>query len=140
MTQRPLPVADERSAPFWAAAAQGVLVLARCARCGAYSHPPDPVCPHCQHPDPTFTYETVSGRGVVRSWTVVRQSFLPGFQDDLPFVLVDVELEEQEDLRMIGRLRDGPDARLGVGDPVAVWFEQLAPGVAVPGFALAVGR
>ena len=32
----------------------------------------------------------MSGRGVVRSWTVVRQSFLPGF--DVPFVLVDVEL------------------------------------------------
>ena len=40
----------------------------------------------------------------------MRQSFLPGFDDDLPFVLVDVELEEQADLRMIGRLLDGPDA------------------------------
>ena len=40
----------------------------------------------------------------------MRQSFLPGF--DVPFVLVDVELPAQEDLRLIGRLVDGPDAAL----------------------------
>ena len=37
----------------------------------------------------------------------MRQSFLPGF--DVPFVLVDVELLVQADLRLIGRLVDGPD-------------------------------
>ena len=40
-------------------------------------------------------FAPVSGRGTVRSWTVVRESFLPGFDDDLPFVLVDVELNEE---------------------------------------------
>ncbi len=42
----------------------------------------------------------------------MHQSFLPGFDDLLPFVLVDVELDEQADLRTIGRLLDGPDAPL----------------------------
>ena len=55
----------------------------------------------------------------MRSWTVVRQSFLPGFDDDLPFVLVDVELVEQADLRLIGRLLDGVDVDLHVGVPVS---------------------
>ena len=66
----------------------------------------------------------------------MRQSFLPGFDDDLPFVLVDVELDEQADLRMIGRLLDGPDVALHLGDRVVVAFEDLAPGVSVPAFAL----
>ena len=103
--------------------------VARCSRCGTFSIPPDIVCPHCHSTvTPTFAFEPVSGRGSLRSWTVVRQSFLPGFDDDLPFVLVDVELDEQADLRMIGRLLDGPDAALHLGDRVVVAFEDIAAG------------
>lgn len=134
---RPLPVPDEASAPFWSAAAEHVLTAARCARCGRLTLPPDVVCPHCQSSDPAFEFTPVSGRGTVRSWAVVRQALLPGFDDDLPFVLVDVELVEQEDLRLIGRLLDGPDAGLRIGAAVTVGFEDLAPGVAVPAFELA---
>jgi len=136
VTNRPVPIPDEQSAPFWAAAAEHVLTAARCARCTAYSMPPDVVCPSCGSTDPQFEFTPVSGRGTVRSWTVVRQSFLPGFDDDLPFVLVDVELVEQRELRLIARLLDGVDAPLRLGDLVTVGFEDVAPGVAVPAFAL----
>ncbi|OMB94493.1 Zn-ribbon domain-containing OB-fold protein [Mycobacterium colombiense] len=136
MSGRPLPVPDDTSAPYWSAAADHVLTVARCARCGRFSVPPDMVCPHCHSTDPGFEFTPVSGRGVVRSWTVVRQAFLPGFDDDIPFVLVDVELVEQAELRLIGRLLDGVDAPLRVGDAVTVGFEDLAPGVALPAFEL----
>ncbi len=136
-TSRPVPVPDERSREFWAAAAEHSLVLARCARCATFSHPPDVVCPHCGSSDPAFEFTLVDGSGTVRSWTVMRQSFLPGF--DVPFVLVDVELSVQADLRLIGRLLDGPDAPLRLGAPVRVAFEDVAPGVAVPAFALSPG-
>lgn len=135
--QRPLPVPDETSAPFWSAAAEHVLTVARCGRCGQFTMPPDLVCPHCHSTDPRFEFTPVSGRGVVRSWTVVRQAFLPGFDDDLPFVLLDVELVEQAELRFIGRLLDGVDAAVHIGDAVTVGFEDLTAGVAVPAFKLA---
>jgi uncharacterized protein len=131
---RPVPVPDERSAPYWKAAAQHRLVLARCSRCGELSHPPDVVCPRCHHPDPGFVFEEVGGGGAVRAWIVVRQSFLLGF--DVPFVLVDVALDDDDGVRLIGRLLDGPDAPLACGDRVRVAFEDLAPGVAVPAFTL----
>jgi len=133
---RPVPVPDERSAPFWTAAANHVLTLARCSHCHSYSLPPGAVCAQCGTTEPAFVFEPVDSRGTVRSWTVVRQSFLPGFDDDLPFVLVDVELDVQAELRMIGRLLDGVDVPLQVGDVVDVAFEDLAPGVSVPAFAL----
>jgi uncharacterized OB-fold protein len=66
----------------------------------------------------------------------MHQSFLPGFEEDVPFVLVDVELVEQPDLRIIGRLMDGPDAKLQIGDSVHVAFEDLGSDRAVPAFAL----
>jgi uncharacterized OB-fold protein len=133
---RPLPVPDEQSAPFWQAAADHVLALARCTRCGSFALPPGVACPHCHSTDPAYAFEPVNRGGRVQSWTVMRQSFLPGFDDDVPFVLVDVELDVQEGLRMIGRLLDGPDAPLRLDDRVAVAFEDLAPGVSVPAFAL----
>jgi hypothetical protein len=134
---RPLPEPDERSVPFWTAAADHVLTLARCARCGSVTLPPDVTCPHCGTTEPEFEFVPVSGRGSVRSWTVVRQSFLPGFDDDLPFVLVDIELAEHPDVRLIGRLLDGVDAPLRPGAAVEAAFEDLGPGVAVPAFQLA---
>ncbi len=133
---RPVPVPDELSREFWDAAAAHSLVLARCARCAQLSHPPDVVCPHCGSTDPAFEFTAVDGTGSIRSWTIMRQSFLPGF--DVPFMVVDVELSAQPDLRLIGRLVDGPDVPLRLGAPVRLAFEDIAPGVAVPAFALEV--
>jgi uncharacterized protein len=121
VTTRPVPAPDEMSAPFWAATARHELALARCSRCGAYAHPPDVACPHC-------------GSGTIRSWTVVRQSFLPGF--DVPFVLVDVELDVQSELRLIGRLLSGETPGLRLGARVHVAFEDLNPDIAIPAFEL----
>jgi hypothetical protein len=131
-----VPVPDERSQGYWDAAADHVLAVARCSVCDRFSIPPDVVCQHCHSTEPDFQFVPVSGRGVVRSWTVMHQSFVPGFDELLPFVLVDVELEEQADLRTIGRLVDGPDVPLAIGSRVVVAFEDLAPGVSVPAFAL----
>jgi uncharacterized OB-fold protein len=94
------------------------------------------VCTACGSTDPAYEFTAVSGRGVVRSWTVVRQAFLPGFDAELPFVLVDVELDEQFDLRVIGRLLNGTEAELRIGVPVRVAFEDLTDDISVPGFEL----
>ena len=131
-----MPIADARSADYWAATTNHVLALPKCADCGQLAFPPDVVCPRCRSISPQFAFEAVTGNGTIRSWIVVHDSFLPGFAADLPFVLVDVELDEQQDLRMIGRLLDGPNVALHVGDRVAVAFEDLADTVSIPAFEL----
>jgi uncharacterized OB-fold protein len=148
---RPIPVPDELSAPIWAAAAEHRLVLARCSRCNRLTHPPDVICPNCNDTDPDFTYEEVSPRATVCSWTVLHQSFVPGFDDLLPLTLVDARLDTPEDVRLIGRLVDQVSVLrtdsaaeggflsqegLQLGDRVTIVFEDIAPGVAVPAFAL----
>ncbi|HVU73630.1 MAG TPA: OB-fold domain-containing protein [Mycobacteriales bacterium] len=133
---RPVPVPDAVSQAYWDAAAKHVLTVARCAACAKLTVPPDVVCPHCGSGEPAWEFVPVSGTGSVRSWTVMRQSFLPGFGDDVPFVLVDVELAEQPELRLIGRLLDGAGADLHIGAAVAVAFEDIAEGIAVPAFTL----
>jgi uncharacterized OB-fold protein len=131
---RPLPVPDEASAPYWAAAARHILTVARCTQCGTLALPPDVVCTACGSTDPRFEFTAVSGRGVVRSWTVVRQSFLPGFE--VPFVLVDVELVEQGGLRFVGRLFDSDECTLRLSAEVRVVFEDLTDEISVPAFEL----
>ncbi|HVV74543.1 MAG TPA: OB-fold domain-containing protein [Mycobacteriales bacterium] len=136
---RPVPVPDDVSAPHWAAAADHVLTIAKCSACGSYAHPPGIVCGYCGSTEPGFTFSPVTGRGRVLTWTVARQPFLPGFAT--PYVLVDVELEEQKDLRIVARLldvdaREGFDADLHVGARVEVAFEELADGIVVPAFRL----
>jgi uncharacterized OB-fold protein len=134
---RPVPVPDEASAPFWAAAARGELALARCSVCAAVAHPPEVVCPACRSTEPAWTFEPAAATGVVRSWTVLRQPFLPGFVDDLPIALVDVAIDGTGDVRLIGRLLDGVDAPIALGAAVTVDFERLGDDVAVPAFRLA---
>lgn len=111
-----------------------MLAVAKCAKCGQATLPPDVTCPHCLTTEPAFTFEPVSGRGHIRSWTVIRRSFLQGF--DLPFVLVDVELADVPGLRMIARLLDGPEAKLSLGLPVVAAFEDLTAEYSVPAFRL----
>jgi uncharacterized OB-fold protein len=130
-------VPDEQSAPYWAAAARHELVAAHCRVCKMFAIPPDVVCPHCGAVDNPLSFEPLTGRGVVRSWTVVENALVPGFEDEVPFLLVDVELADQAGLRMTGRLLDGPGTPIRVGTPVAVTFEDVAPGVAIPAFVLA---
>lgn len=132
MSTRVLPVADEMSAPYWQACARHELKLPRCSQCGRLSLPPDIVCPHCRSAEPGWTWQAVSGRGKIRTWTVVRHSFLQGF--DLPFVLADVELDDDPGVRMVGRLLDGPETDLALGDRVEVAFEDIADGIAIPSF------
>jgi uncharacterized OB-fold protein len=130
-------VPDPLSAGYWDAAARHVLAIAKCGRCDRFAHPPESVCPHCGSIDPGFTFEPVSGRGTVKSWTTVRQALLPGFAGEVPYLLVDVELDEQPGLRMTGRLLDRPGTRLQLAARVQSDFEDLAAGVSVPAFRLA---
>ncbi len=135
---RPVPVPDALSAPFWQAAARHVLTLAKCAKCGEVTLPPDVTCPYCHTTEPDFSFVPVDGKGRVRTWTVIRRSFLAGFEN--PFVLVDVELDGHADIRIVARLLDGAEAVLKIGMRVAVEFEDIAPGVSVPAFRLEAGQ
>lgn len=133
---KPVPVPDEDSEGFWSAAAQHVLALRRCTECGFFGYPPTVICRSCLSTRRSFAYEPVSGRGQVVTWSVMHQAFLPGFRGDVPYVVVDVELVEQPGLRLVAQLI-GPAEGLAIGAPVEVVFDDVAPGVSVPHFALA---
>ena len=126
------PVAiDERSAPFFAAAERGVLALQRCGACSAWQHPVRGRCAACGSTE--LGWVDASGRGRVWSHGRLHRSYLPEHEGKLPLPLVWVELDEG--VRFASRLASGVTERVRVGDRVAVVFERLADGTAVPVFA-----
>ncbi|WP_051194201.1 Zn-ribbon domain-containing OB-fold protein [Nocardia jiangxiensis] len=136
---RPIPVPDDLSADYWAAARRHVLSLPRCSRCDWFAFPPTETCMHCGTTTPMYRFEPVRGRGSVRSWTVVRNASLLGFADRVPYLLVDVELAEQPGLRMVAQLLEGPETVVHVDDPVLVTFEDIDEEFSIPAFTLAGG-
>lgn len=90
------PVPDRDSAPYWAALAQGRLELQHCATCGHWTWPPRPICSGCHSEN--MVWEAVAGTGEVHSWIVTHQVYAPTFVDLVPYTIVLVRLDEQDDI------------------------------------------
>jgi uncharacterized OB-fold protein len=136
----PLPdLSDERTAPFFEAAARGELAVPRCSACGRYAWYPPLACPACGAEG--MPWVAVSGRGELFSWAVVRRAFLPAFAGMVPFVTGLVALDEDPAVRVVGYVVDCEPGDLAAGLPVVATFRPLAfptvPGksVTVPMFA-----
>ncbi len=119
---KPVPHPTPLSAPYWAGAKQGKLMLQRCSACGKTRHYPQMLCSTCH------SYETqwieASRRGVVHSWTITHHAFHPAFADELPYTLVTVDLEEG--VRALGRYHSAQSLQLGMA--VKLRFESDALG------------
>jgi uncharacterized OB-fold protein len=137
----PLPdVDDPVTAPFFAGAARGELVITRCDDCGDFVWYPQETCPR---DGGRLTWTPVSGRGTLFTWAVVRRAFLPAFDDRVPFVTALVALEEDPAVRLCTYIVGTAPEDLVPDAPVAATFRPLefttvpAKSVVVPMFALA---
>ena len=129
---RPLPVADDLSQPFWEAGKQHRLVVQRCRECGYFNHPPRPACDACQSQQ--LQFEPVSGRGTIYSFTVMHQPNIAGFEDQIPYINILVELEEQPLLFMVSNLPASDLDKIKIGGQVEVYFEEVDPDTTLPQF------
>jgi uncharacterized OB-fold protein len=120
----PLPDVNEPlTAPYFAGAARGELLITYCDACGEYVWFPRPECPHCHG---ALSWRPVSGRGALFSWATVRRPFLPAFADAVPFVTALVALEEDAAVRVVTYLVDAEPETLTADEPVQVTFRPLA--------------
>lgn len=117
----PLPFVTPGTAPFWEGGAQGKLLISRCSNCSWWIHPPGPICPNCRSRDVLPT--PASGKGAVYSYTIAVHQFHPAFPT--PYVLGVVTLEEQDNLRIYGILRDVPPDDVYIGLPVQIAFRRV---------------
>jgi len=118
--QKPLPVPDEASQPFWEAAREHRLVIQACRRCGLYQYPPDLICRRCQSRD--LGFEEVSGKGSIYSFAVYTRAFMAGFE--APYVLALVDLQDHPEVRLMANILETPIESISVGMPVEVTYEE----------------
>jgi uncharacterized protein len=129
---KPLPQPDPITKPYWDSLKAHAMRLQRCGSCGRFVFFPRALCPFCF--SDALAWTPVSGRGVVHAFTVPHRHPSPAFQPDLPYVVALVELEEGP--RLMTNLIDVPPdpARITVGMPVEVVYDDVTPEVTLPKF------
>lgn len=116
---RPVPLRWDQ--PFWDAAGESRLVGQRCRDCDRVQLYPKPACARCGAS--AFEWIELSGSGTVWSHAYVRQAVDEAMRDQVPFMLLDVELDEGPHLlsRLLGDAHD-----LAIGERVMVRFVEIA--------------
>ena len=106
---RPRPVVDLDSAPFFAGLRRHVIVVQRCDACGRGRFGRLGACPHCGATGGTD--EEVAGNGVVYSFVRVHRALTPAAADDVPYAVATVDLDAG--VRMLGRVEPPEGAAIG---------------------------
>ncbi len=127
---KPMPLQNRDSKPFWDSLQEGAMRLQRCANCGKVRHYPRPVCDSCLSMEDEWV--RASGKGKVHSWTVSHHPFHPGFIGDLPMTIATVELEEG--VRMCAQMRDIEPDQMRIDMPVELGYEAVTSELTLPVF------
>ncbi|MBI4213479.1 MAG: Zn-ribbon domain-containing OB-fold protein [Chloroflexi bacterium] len=120
---KPLPdIEDPTSAPYWAGAKAHKLVMQRCPNCSYVRFPPKKVCPECL----TFSDNWVElpPNGVLQSYVTYDHAFDPRFQDDLPYTVGYIKLDDGP--RTYGTLL-GDRKDFAIGARVRAVFDDVTP-------------
>jgi uncharacterized OB-fold protein len=125
--RRPLPWPDEVSRPFFEAAANGRLLLQRCAACSKSVFYPRPFCPTCGG---DLEWVELGGIGRVHTFTVIRQNLSSAFRDEVPYVVAMVDVEEGA--RMMGNVIDCAVEDVHIGMEVEAVLVKIAEGIGMP--------
>lgn len=118
MANAPQPINTPLTEPFYAAAAEGRLLIQRCRATGRHQWYPRAHSVHDIRAD--VEWVEASGRGEVYTFSVVGRS--PFDDVAAPYVFAIVELEEG--VRMAANLVGVEPDQVRIGMPVRVTFEQ----------------
>ncbi len=131
-TSKPLPRITPDSQPFWDGCKAHRLMLPYCRDCQTPHLPAGPVCPFCF--SDRLEWREASGRGTISTWTVVHQPWFAAFRDDIPYNVVQIELEEGP--RLTTSIVGAANTALRVGLAVRVTFEDISDSITLPRFRL----
>lgn len=127
---KPVPQATAETEAYWEGCRGGELRLQCCSDCGHVQFPPRRFCSRCLAALPPF--ERASGRGRVRSFSVVRHPISSAFADEVPFVVALIELAEGP--TMMAGIRGCAIEEVAIGMPVEVEFEERSEAIHLPYF------
>ncbi|WP_342514784.1 OB-fold domain-containing protein [Sporosarcina sp. FSL K6-1522] len=129
---KPIPVKTPDNSPYWDAADRHELVLQKCESCKEYLHPPGPSCAKCG--SPAVSWEEIGNdiQGTIYSYVISHRPFLPGFQDDLPLIIAQVELDKVPEVKIMANVLDCDYEKIQIGMPVKMIWQDLPEGRSLP--------
>ena len=129
-------IPDDLTKPFWEAANEERLVIQNCTACNRLPHPPVATCRQCGSGD-NLEWKGMSGRAKIYNYTVVYDTPIRMLQQNQPFNLAVVMLDEDPGIQMYSHLPGTPVDEVPVGASVEVIFEATANGQKVPEWRVA---
>jgi uncharacterized OB-fold protein len=130
--RKALPVPTPESAPYWQGCRESKLLLQRCAACGRQQFYPRAICAACSSPD--LAWAAASGRGRVKSYTVIRRAVSAAYEPDVPYVVALIELAEGPTL--MSNIVGAPPEQVRIGAAVRVRFDAWSDELRLPVFLL----
>ena len=124
-------VPDDLTKPFWDAANAGRLDIQNCSACNRLHNPPVAACTQCKSAD-NLEWKQMSGKGKIYNYGVVYDCPVRLLQQDQPFNLAVITLDEDPGIQMYSHLPGTPVDDVPVGAAVEVIFEDTANGQKVP--------
>lgn len=132
MYQKPIPLKTQDNQSYWDAADRHELMLQKCQTCHAYNHPPGPACAKCGSTELNWESQGCHITGTIYSYVVSYRPFLPGFQDDLPTIIVVVQLDHLQEVKIIGNVLECPPEEIKIGMPVKMIWQDITEDRALP--------
>jgi uncharacterized protein len=115
------------SRDYFAACAEGRLLIQECPSCGHRQHYPRSNCTRC---NAIPTWLETAGRGTVYTFTIVRQYGLPPFKEMLPYVVAMIALDEGP--RLMGNISDCPPDEVSIGMSVEFYAMKISDEMGIP--------
>lgn len=125
-----LPVPGPATQPFWDGCSQGELRLQRCRGCDHWQFYPRILCTACGGRE--LEWQAASGRGTLRSYSVVRRPVSEAYAEDVPYVVVLVALAEGPTL--MSQLVGADPESVHIGTAVRVRFVPWSESITMPLF------
>ena len=119
--EKPLPVITPETKPFWDAAKKHELRVQKCQDCSLVFWPPGALCPNCL--SDRLEWTRMSGKGKVRTLTIMHRPLYRGFANDVPYNVTEVQLDEGPTI--ISTTIGIPNDQIKVGMPVEATFDDV---------------
>jgi uncharacterized OB-fold protein len=129
--ERPAPVANELTKPFWDACNDKRLVLQHCTACERLHYPPAQKCSKCGSAD-KLEWKEVKGRGHIDVFFVIRDSRIRGFRSAQPINFAVITLDADPGINFLSNLPGRAAGDVTPGASVEVMFEQTSNGQFIP--------
>jgi uncharacterized OB-fold protein len=127
--KKELPPITLATKPFWLAAKRHELMAYKCLNCGTYYWPAVD-CMACH--SPKMQWVKVSGKGEIYTYTVMHQLYQPGWQDEIPYNISWVKLDEGP--IFMSNVVGCPNEDIKIGMRVEVVFDDVTDEVTLPKF------